>query len=85
MSDENNKTLTLLDEVIRELERLMRETSAIGLDRARLSMILANCKYVRAGLQAQSGSSTTDRGNIDPNPGGRSDGLDCASGDLRLG
>ena len=78
MPDEQKKLLTLLDEVIGQLERILRDASAVGVDRARISMVLANCKQVRAGLQAQSGS-TSDGGNIDPNPDGRSGGLDCAA------
>ena len=79
MSDEQKKTLALLDDVIRELERLMRDTSAIGLDRARLSMILANCRHVRAGLHGAQSRSSSDGGIAGPETGGRPDDLDCAA------
>ena len=55
MSDDQRKTLLLLDEVIVELERLMHTSSAIGQDRARLSLVLATCKEVRAKLAAPRG------------------------------
>ena len=79
MTDDQNKTLLLLDDVIAQLEHLMRDSSAIGMDRARISMILANCKQVREGLRAaRSGPSSSEGGGAGPATGGRSSGLDCA-------
>ena len=78
MSQEQNKTLALLDDVVAQLERLMRDSSAIGLDRARISTILSTCRQVQAALQASQSAPSSDGGIIGPETGGRSDGVDCA-------
>ena len=55
MSDDRRKTLLLLDEVMVELERLMHTSSAIGVDRARIALVLATCRRVRAKLAPEGG------------------------------
>jgi hypothetical protein len=60
MSDDQRKHVLLLDEVIRELETLMRASSAIGLDRARLAAVLARCREVRAKLAPPGSTKAED-------------------------
>jgi hypothetical protein len=84
VSSDKSSTVELLDEVIRELERLMRESSAIGLDRARISMIMANCRQVRAGLQAEQPSASPSGGAADARENGKPPGgFDCADARVR--
>jgi hypothetical protein len=78
MTGDQNKTLALLDEVIRDLERMMRDSSDIGIDRARIALVLANCRRVRAALMPPpSGAPGSGSGSAGPRSGDRSGGLDC--------
>jgi hypothetical protein len=78
MSEQDNRTLAVLDEVIREVERLLRDSSAIGLDRARLSMILSNCRRVRVALAPLPAASSDHAGDAGPEDTGPPDGPDRA-------
>jgi hypothetical protein len=73
---DQNKTLAVLDDVVIQLERLLRDSSAIGLDRARVSLILANCRQVQAALRPSQAAPLSDAGITGPQTGERSDAVD---------